>query len=702
MSALSKIRHNMALIVTVIFIAMASFVLTDAFQYLSQKFSGPKDAGVVAGEKVTFQEYQDRLTTALNNYGGANELVRGQVSDQVWNQMVSEIAVEKEMESVGLEVTDAELFDMFAGDEIDPLVRPYLLGPDQEYNATQMRQLLSQIQQDPSQAQQLALLEDYASTARGQQRLANMVSAGYISSDLAATQQYNEQMESVNMSFMAVSFNVVPDSLVSGDISDSDLESYIRKNPKRFEQEEEETYISYVSFPLVPSATDSAQAFADLNKKKATFAETGNDSVYSASFSSIPYNGAFRELSDFPEDVQDLLKGASEKEVVGPVLEGNLYKLYKVSGIETADAPSVKVAHILLTFKADTAEVLANAKDLAKQARGSADFATLASENSDDFASRAKGGELGWYPKGRFGEDFDKAVEKASVGSIVGPVKGPGGYHVVKVLDKTSNTYQVASIDKPIYFSSATRDSVFGAANLFAAALNGGNNDIATVATEQGYNAQESNPLNSQTRDVLGLNGGRDLVLWAINADEGEVQEKIPVVNDNKYVVAQVTRKVPAGLRPVEDVRLQVLREVINEKKADLIKSRLSSAAGSDLKSLADAYGEGAIINSANNITFNSSSIPGIGADRLLIGRAFALEAGQTSDPIVGTSGVFVLQVTAKNPAPTIEPATILSNKLGLIAQGKTALQGKVNTAIVENADVQDERAAAEAAAAGY
>jgi parvulin-like peptidyl-prolyl isomerase len=60
-------------------------------------------------------------------------------------------------------------------------------------------------------------------------------------------------------------------------------------------------------------------------------------------------------------------------------------------------------------------------------------FAALARQKSIDTGSAARGGELGWFPKGMTVLPFEKAAFSLPVGQISPPVKSQFGYHIIQV-----------------------------------------------------------------------------------------------------------------------------------------------------------------------------------------------------------------------------------------------------------------------------
>lgn len=79
------------------------------------------------------------------------------------------------------------------------------------------------------------------------------------------------------------------------------------------------------------------------------------------------------------------------------------------------------------------AEALAKVQDLRKQIQAGGDFAKLATAESDDAQSAAKGGDLGSFGHHQMVPAFDDAVFKMKPGEISEPVKTPFGFHIIKL-----------------------------------------------------------------------------------------------------------------------------------------------------------------------------------------------------------------------------------------------------------------------------
>ena len=76
------------------------------------------------------------------------------------------------------------------------------------------------------------------------------------------------------------------------------------------------------------------------------------------------------------------------------------------------------------------------AKDIKKQLDEGADFAELAKKHSKDTANAEKGGDLGFFGKGKMVKEFEEAAFASKVDEITDPVKTSHGYHIIQVVEK--------------------------------------------------------------------------------------------------------------------------------------------------------------------------------------------------------------------------------------------------------------------------
>ena len=82
------------------------------------------------------------------------------------------------------------------------------------------------------------------------------------------------------------------------------------------------------------------------------------------------------------------------------------------------------------------AEKQVQAQKLLERARAGEDFAKLAREFSDDPATRAEGGDLGFFGRDMLPKAIEEMVFAMQIGDIRGPVRADRGFHVIKLIER--------------------------------------------------------------------------------------------------------------------------------------------------------------------------------------------------------------------------------------------------------------------------
>jgi peptidyl-prolyl cis-trans isomerase C len=101
----------------------------------------------------------------------------------------------------------------------------------------------------------------------------------------------------------------------------------------------------------------------------------------------------------------------------------------------------IRVRHILIDARSCDAEK--RIAELRAKALAGADFAALAREYSQDPGSAKKGGDLGFFERGRMAAEFDKAAfALAKPGDISEVIQTQFGYHVIVLEERKEATRQ--------------------------------------------------------------------------------------------------------------------------------------------------------------------------------------------------------------------------------------------------------------------
>lgn len=123
--------------------------------------------------------------------------------------------------------------------------------------------------------------------------------------------------------------------------------------------------------------------------------------------------------------------------------------LQKYYDAHKAEYEQVHARHILIHTaplsagqkEQSDADALAKAQALRKKIVDGADFAAVASQESDDTGSKVKGGDLGSFKRGQMVPPFEQAAFSLKVGEMSEPVKSQYGYHLIKVEGREAKTF---------------------------------------------------------------------------------------------------------------------------------------------------------------------------------------------------------------------------------------------------------------------
>lgn len=202
----------------------------------------------------------------------------------------------------------------------------------------------------------------------------------------------------------------------------------------------------------------------------------------------------------------------------------------------------VRAQHILIKVdskKPDAEKAALNKiKELYEKAK-TADFATLAKQNSEDTGSKDKGGDLGYFSRGKMLPEFEKVAFDAVVGKVTEPVKSMFGYHLIKVLDKKpAQEAKLENVQKKIASKLINMDKYEAQLkNLEVALAAGDQAQTDKWVREMGLNWEETGFFDLTT-DVAPKMGSATATRSALEANEGQpLLRRLVRDGENKYVI---------------------------------------------------------------------------------------------------------------------------------------------------------------------
>ncbi len=654
MSVIQKIREKAAWFVFgAIALSLLAFILQDA---LTRKgggmFRNSTTVGKVNGVSIDKTDFENKLSF----YEQANGAQRDQLIGSVWEYIVDQTVMQQEYNKLGLHVTSKELSDVLFGVNPPSWLQQAFTDPSTGvYNADAARQQFSQMKKNSSDPRVAQLYQGYIEPTIQQtlrQKYQTLItSAVYVPKWLA--EKTNADNNSVaKISYVTVPYSTISDSTVK--VSDDEIEAYVKKHSKQFEQKEETRQISYVSFDASPSREDSLAVLTQMNQLKPQFAETTDEkSFLSKNGTETPFYNSYINKNEVKQKVNDSVFSLAPGSVSGPYLDGGNYVLAKM--IDKKQLPdSVKVRHILVSTHQQQQQggsLMRVRDDSAARKRldsavalinSGSNFDSVCTKYSDDPGSKNKGGVYDYFPSGKMVEEFNDFVFTGKPGDKK-VVQTSFGFHYIEILgDKGSSpAYKIA------YLSSDIKENDFS---------------IGTIGEN------------------------RQFVRWIYDNKAGEVSEPFEV--SDKYVVAIITAINKPGLMSARAARQTVEPIIRNEKKAkQIIAAKIK---GNTLDAIAKSAG--VAVQKADSVSFQAFIIPNIGNEVKIIGSSFNKQIqNKVSAPVAGATGVFVLRGEAISATSSLSANAAMLRQT-LEAQMKSQIGNTSMNALRQSASVKDYR----------
>ena len=385
--------------------------------------------------------------------------------------------------------------------------------------------------------------------------------------------------------------------------------------------------------------------------------------------------------------------------------EAQIKKMYDEYVSSISGREERKAKHILLQTSEANSATRATAKikieSLKREIENGADFAELAKKHSQDTASAAEGGDLGWVALGEMVKPFEQALfamdlSDKNKGAVSEIVETQFGYHLIKLDDVRSETIESLEIKRYEFEDELKADSV---ASMFYDL----SERLASTAYENPDSLDvvvEELELKIASTDFFTRNSGkgiadnekvRNIAFSSLVLEHGSNSDIIEI-SPTHAVVLRLNEHVPATA---------IALEVVSSKIENILKvengHKQTRAAALDVKSKIEA---GESINSLKSDGISVENIASLGrkdytkvSDPVILQNTFEISQDQDGKPAVKdidlvSGDVALVVLTRVNTADNIA-----KNKLDLVkneVQRENAIRDFSNALlyIKDNADI--------------
>lgn len=698
MAVLNNIRKRSVFLILIIALALFAFIIGDLLR--SGGFGGNKAQkviGEVNGEEISTREFQKQLENASRGRGVNLNTVKN-----LWNQRVNNTLVNQQVEVAGINLDSehlkAELSKNLKND-------PTFADDNGTFSYAKLQDFVNEKRSnDPAWYSQVWTNLENANIEQSARNIYfSMVKAGVNYTNKEGEIAHQADNNKVDIKYVLLPYTSIADSTIT--ISKSEIKDYITSHVSEFETEAKRD-IEYVKVDETASLADEnavklklagllqdKKEFNNVTKQEETvvgFTNTKNIEQFVNDNSAVKYQDRFQYKKDLNKELANNLFDGEVGDLFGPYKDGAYFKLARL--VADSKLPdSVQARHILISWEgvgADATRTKEEAQKLADSiklvvSKSSKKFESLASKFSADKSNSEKGGDLGYFTYGRMVPAFNNYVFEGGKGDI-GVVETRFGYHIIKIEDQKNmqRVVKIAEVAEKIEPSEETINKIYAEVSEFAQNAKG--KDFADFAKEAGYTTKPVTGINSLDESLSGIGKQRSLVKWAFN-DDTEVGDIKTFDLPNGYIVAKLNKVIKEGTQDAESASSKVLPILRNEKKAALLKAKIS---GTDLNAI--AKDNNVRVKTATGISLKSGTISGAGIEKKVVGTAFGLDKDTVSEPISGKKGVFVVQTTKKTEGQSLASYLGIANKS--TSEEQRRAQTALTNALKEKAEIKDRR----------
>lgn len=700
MAAIGTIRNKFGwLLIGLMIVSLIAFILMGSDSSGGGNVQVQDDLALVDGNALKNSEFSDRVSINMNNYRQQSGQV--QLSDEdvnairntTYNQMVTEALYKKIYAKNGIAVSNEEFRDMTTGSRIHPGISNSFQDESGNFDLDGFKQFISTLDLENAPTDEPGTkrkswksFEDAIVNERLTAKYNTLIEKSLTVPTFMAKNEFNNSNVQASFDYVKIPFSTIADSTLN--LKDSDLKSFMAKNAKKYEKDAS-VDLKLVAFNIVPSENDKVDAEKWMAKKMEEWKTKKNDSSFISLYSDQAFDAAYYGRDELVSIFKDSIFDAPVGTIMPFQKTSNSFEAAKL--VDRKMIPdSLKARHLLIS----TENVASQEEAFALYAKRDSLFnlinvegyklADLTAQNSDDASNATNGGDLNWVKPGAMVKPFNDLIFFKMNEGDVKMVNTQFGLHIVEVYQSkpTKEAVKIATLKKEIVPSAKTQEKTYAQASIFA-----GNNNTKEkfLAAEENTSVNNAFGITKSDNSLTGVFGNaRTIVQWAFKAEAGEVSTPFSI--GDAYYVALLVNKNEKGLPNVSDNnRLALQVAAAKAKKGEMLKAKIS---GTDLNSIASA--NGTTVATAANTSFTNVNVAAYPEPKV-VGVALGMEEGQTSAPIVGEDGVYVITVSTKTAAQ--EDASVYdSMKQNLRSQYKNTVATKLDESIRKAANIVDNR----------
>ena len=338
MAILGQIRKRSIFLIIVIGMALFAFVISGVFTS-NGGFSSNKPIGEINGEEIDFEIFNMMVEQAQTVYG----LNTINAVNFAWNQGVKNQSLVQELDKLGIDAGKNQLEQIISSDE-SIVLNPLFQNEIGLFDFNKFSNYIAQLKtSNPTIYNSWRLQEENIISLAKQKIYFDLIKSSVIYTNVESNIQYHLENDKVNIEYLRIPYELVPDSLIK--IKDSEINSYVRNRKDVYEIGASKK-VEFVYVPDIASDIDINNIRTNLEQLKDGFNQLNqitNSTEYVEGFSSVKdysefidiysevaWDSIYKTKQELSSDFSDILYGLNVGQVFGPYQDGNFYKITRM------------------------------------------------------------------------------------------------------------------------------------------------------------------------------------------------------------------------------------------------------------------------------------------------------------------------------------------------------------------------------------
>lgn len=359
MGVMNKMRDNMAgimIFLVVVFVLTMSVGGLVGGANVMDLLSGnqPNAFTLVNGEEISRESFMRALQNESENFRQRNGIEptseqMTQISDQVWETMVSQALIRQAVEDHDITVSEDEIRYFFT-ETVHPSIQQYFITEEGQFDYGAYQNAITA----PEAANFFAAMRQQVAAIVPVEKLQRQIMSLAHVSAAEVRSEFVRKNATYDLDYFFVKSTKWTTEEI--EVSEAEISEYFESNLDDYQKEETRT-LKYISRPISSTANDTVRALNLINDVKADLQAGGNFESMAQIHSDGPsakdggYLGWFgrgRMAAPFEQAAFDAEVGT----IVGPVLTQFGYHLIRVENTRNNGEPEVEARHILVEVRA--------------------------------------------------------------------------------------------------------------------------------------------------------------------------------------------------------------------------------------------------------------------------------------------------------------------------------------------------------------